>query len=129
MVNTKLSEKFKNIKRDDVTTFFLNYALYFILVAILITVVVIDPKFASISNVMNIIKQASTKGILALGVAGLIVLAGTDLSIGRVLGFSAAITASLVQSVTYSARYFPNMTVPVNLLIPLPCFAKSMINW
>ncbi|GHV74334.1 galactoside ABC transporter permease MglC [Spirochaetia bacterium] len=133
MVNTKLSEKFKTIKRDDVTTFFLNYALYFILVAILITVVVIDPKFASISNVMNIIKQASTKGILALGVAGLIVLAGTDLSIGRVLGFSAAITASLVQSVTYSARYFPNMTVPINLMIPLilsiaVAVAFSLIN-
>ena len=38
------------------------------------------------TNLLNIIKQASTKGILALGCAGLIVLAGTDLSIGRVLG-------------------------------------------
>ncbi|MDR1389434.1 MAG: beta-methylgalactoside transporter [Treponema sp.] len=114
-----LSDRMKGIKREDVTTFFLNYALYFILVAILITVVVIDPKFASISNLINIIKQASTKGILALGVAGLIVLAGTDLSIGRVLGFSAAVTASLVQSVTYSSRYYPGITEPVNLLIPL----------
>jgi methyl-galactoside transport system permease protein len=97
----------------------LNYALYFILGAILVTVIVIDPKFASITNIINIIKQASTKGILALGVAGLIVLAGTDLSIGRVLGFSAAITASLVQSVTYAQRYYPQMTTPIFLLIPL----------
>jgi methyl-galactoside transport system permease protein len=129
----KLLAKFENIKSADVSTFLLNYALYFILGAILIIVIIIDPKFASITNIINIIKQASTKGILALGVAGLIVLAGTDLSIGRVMGFSAAITASLVQSVTYSARYYPGMTEPVNLLFPLflgiaVAVAFSLIN-
>jgi methyl-galactoside transport system permease protein len=109
----------RTIEPEQAKTFLLNYALYFILGVILITVIVIDPKFASVSNIINIIKQASTKGILALGVAGLIVLAGTDLSIGRVMGFAAAVTASLVQSHTYSMRYFQWMDKPVNLLIPL----------
>jgi methyl-galactoside transport system permease protein len=120
MANTKnIGAKLKEIKREDVTGFLLNYALYFILGTLLVVVIIIDPKFASVTNIINIIKQASTKGILALGVAGLIVLAGTDLSIGRVMGFAAAVTASLVQSVTYSARYYPQITTPVNLLIPL----------
>jgi methyl-galactoside transport system permease protein len=120
MVNTKnIRAKIKELKREDVTGFLLNYALYFILGTLLVVVIIIDPKFASVTNIINIIKQASTKGILALGVAGLIVLAGTDLSIGRVMGFAAAVTASLVQSVTYSARYYPQMTTPINLLIPL----------
>jgi len=57
--------------------------------------------------------------ILALGCAGLIVLAGTDLSIGRVLGLSAAVTASLVQSTTYASRMYPQITEPVPLWIPL----------
>jgi len=112
-------EKTKRIDAQKTGAFLLNNALYFILGAILVTVIIIDPKFASLTNVINIVKQASTKGILALGCAGLIVLAGTDLSIGRVLGFSAAVTASLVQSVTYASRYYQNMTKPVNLLIPL----------
>jgi methyl-galactoside transport system permease protein len=124
MANTKAETKtirarIQEIKREDVTSFLLNYALYFILGTLLVIVIIIDPKFASVTNIINIIKQASTKGILALGVAGLIVLAGTDLSIGRVMGFAAAVTASLVQSVTYSARYYPQITAPVNLLIPL----------
>ena len=110
-------EKTINTKKARETL--LNNALYFILGLILITVILIDPNFASLSNLINIMKQASTKGILALGCAGLIVLAGTDLSIGRVLGFSAAVTASLVQSVTYASRYYQGMTKPVNLLIPL----------
>ena len=97
----------------------LKYALYIILVAILVVVSIIRPDFLNVTNLLNIIKQASTKGILALGCAGLIVLAGTDLSIGRVLGLSAAITASLVQSTTYASRMFPQITTALPLFIPL----------
>ena len=97
----------------------LKYALYIILLAILVVVSIIRPDFLNVTNLLNIIKQASTKGILALGCAGLIVLAGTDLSIGRVLGLSAAVTASLVQSTTYASRMFPQNTTALPQFIPL----------
>ncbi|NLJ41467.1 MAG: beta-methylgalactoside transporter [Clostridiales bacterium] len=109
----------KRVGNKNIGEFLINNALYFILGAILVTVVSIKPSFATLTNFINIIKQASTKGILALGCAGLIVIAGTDLSIGRVLGLSAAVTASLVQSVTYASRMYPQMTQQINLLIPL----------
>ena len=112
-------EKAKRIDHRKIGEFLLNYALYFILGAILLTVIIIRPDFASLSNIINILKQSSTKGILALGCAGLIVLAGTDLSIGRVLGLCAAVTASLVQKPDYPSRMYPQITQPVNLLIPL----------
>ena len=111
-----------NPKVEKVTTFLLNYALFIILGLILIIVSIIKPNFLSMNNILNIMQNASTKGILALGCAGLIVLAGTDLSIGRVLGLSAAVTASLVQSSTYVSRMFPTMVQPLSgimLLIPL----------
>ncbi len=108
-----------NPKAAKAGEFFLNYALYIILIAILIAVCIVKPNFLDIVNILNILKQASTKGILALGCAGLIVLAGTDLSIGRVMGLSAAVTAALVQSVTYSARMFPQMTQQLPLFVPL----------
>lgn len=106
-------------KAAKVGEFFLNYALYIILIAILVIVCLVKPNFLDPVNILNILKQASTKGILALGCAGLIVLAGTDLSIGRVLGLSAAVTAALVQSVTYSSRMFPQMTEQLPLFVPL----------
>ena len=106
-------------KAAKIGEFLLNYALYIILVAILVAVCIARPKFLDVNNILNILKQASTKGILALGCAGLIVLAGTDLSIGRVLGLSAAVTASLVQAVNYSSRMFPQMTTQLPLFIPL----------
>ena len=128
--------KAANPKVEKITAALLNYALFIILGLILIVVSVMRPDFLSIDNILNILQNASTKGILALGCAGLIVLAGTDLSIGRVLGISAAMTASLVQSVTYASRMYPTMVAPLNglgLLVPL--FASiavavlfSMIN-
>ena len=106
-------------KAAKIGEFLLNYALYIILIAILVAVCIARPKFLDVNNILNILKQASTKGILALGCAGLIVLAGTDLSIGRILGLSAAVTASLVQAVNYSSRMFPQMTTQLPLFIPL----------
>ena len=111
-----------NSKTAKFTSFLLNYALFIILGLILVVVSIIRIDFLSMNNILNILQNASTKGILALGCAGLIVLAGTDLSIGRVLGISAAVTASLVQSTTYTSRMFPTMVSSLGafgLLIPL----------
>ena len=125
-----------NPKTARVTAFLLNYALFIILGLILVVVSIIRIDFLSMTNILNILQNASTKGILALGCARLIVLAGTDLSIGRVLGISAAVTASLVQSVTYTSRMYPTMVSSLGafgLLIPLfasiaVAVAFSMIN-
>ena len=118
-----------NPKVEKATTFFLNYALFIILGLILIIVSVIKPNFLSMSNILNILQNASTKGILALGCAGLIVLAGTDLSIGRVLGLSAAVTASLVQSTTYASRMFPTIVKPISgLWLLIPLFASIAVS-
>ena len=108
-----------NPKLEKFGNFLLNYALYIILIAILVFVSIARPNFLDVNNILNILKQSSTKGILALGCAGLIVLAGTDLSIGRVLGISAAVTASLVQSVTYASRMYPQITQQLPVWVPL----------
>jgi methyl-galactoside transport system permease protein len=135
-IKPKARTRAVNPKASRITGFFLNYALFIILGLILVVVSIIRIDFLSMSNILNILQNASTKGILALGCAGLIVLAGTDLSIGRVLGVSAAVTASLVQSTTYASRMYPTMTQPLGafgLLIPLlasiaVAVAFSLIN-
>ena len=115
-------------KAAKLTGFFLNYALFIILGLILVIVSIVRIDFLSIDNILNILQNASTKGILALGCAGLIVLAGTDLSIGRVLGISAAVTASLVQSTTYASRMFPTMIQPLGTLgLLVPLFASIAV--
>lgn len=110
MENTK-------INKQKFIDFLLNYALYIVLFMMIVFFVIKEPGFLSLKNFTNILSQASTRGILALGVAGLIVLQGTDLSAGRVLGLTAIVSASLLQSTTYVARMYPDLQA-LPLIVP-----------
>ncbi len=71
--------------------FLLKNGLYIAIVLIFILLCAITPAIKGVplltfNNVLNILQQASPRMFLALGVAGLILLAGTDLSIGRMVG-------------------------------------------
>jgi len=79
--------------------FLLQNGLYIAIVIIFIALCIITPvvknvSLLTVSNVLNILQQASPRMFLALGVAGLILLAGTDLSIGRMVGMG--ITAATI---------------------------------
>ena len=71
--------------------FFLKNGLYIAIIVIFIALCIITPivknvPLLTVNNILNILQQASHRMFLALGVAGLILLAGTDLSIGRMVG-------------------------------------------
>lgn len=112
----KVTEKNKE-KKLNLESFLLNYALYIVLFIMIVVFIIKEPTFLSINNFTKILSQASTRGILALGVAGLIVLQGTDLSAGRILGLTAIFSASLLQSTTYASRMYPNLP-QLPLIIP-----------
>lgn len=103
--------------KEKIKEFFINNALYIVLGAMILAFIITDPSFISLKNITNILSQASTRGILALGAAGLIVLRGTDLSSGRILGLTAIISASLLQSITYASRMYPNLPA-LPLILP-----------
>ena len=55
---------------------------------------------------------------IAVGIAGCIVLTGTDLSAGRVVGLTACIAAALLQAADYPTKIFPELgVVPIPLVI------------
>lgn len=105
-------------KQLNIKEFLVNYALYIVLFLMIVFFIIKEPSFLSLNNLSNILSQASTRAILALGVAGLIILQGTDLSAGRILGLTAIISSSLLQSSTYAARMYPDLPV-LPLIVPL----------
>ncbi len=107
----------KSKQSKSIGEFLLNYSLYIVLGLMILAFIITDVNFISVNNITNILSQASTRGILALGAAGLIVLQGTDLSSGRILGLTAIISASLLQSATYASRMYPNLPV-LPLIVP-----------
>ena len=71
--------------------FLLKNGLYIVIVMIFIALSIVTPivkntQLFTYNNILNILQQASPRMFLALGVAGLILLTGTDLSIGRMTG-------------------------------------------
>ena len=80
--------------------FFLKNGLYIVIVLIFIMLAIITPilkntQLFTLTNILNILQQASPRMFLALGVAGLIVLTGTDLSVGRMVGMG-MVTATII---------------------------------
>ncbi len=94
--------------------FFINNLLYILLFAAIIGITLYDPRFLSLSSVVNIISLSAANLPIALGIAGCIILMGTDLSAGRIVGVTACIAASLLQASGYAGKMFPNLpTLPI----------------
>ena len=73
------------VQPNKALNFLKQNAIYFVLLILLIIIIAQDPSFLSLRNFSNILTQSSVRLIIALGVAGLIVTQGTDLSAGRQL--------------------------------------------
>ena len=89
-----LAQRWENYKYTfNPRSFLLRNGLYLAIAVVFIALCIITPivkgpkvQLLTVNNILNILQQASPRMFLALGVAGLILLAGTDLSIGRMVG-------------------------------------------
>ena len=89
----------KYVFRFNIKDFLLKNGLYIVMILFFIVCGIISEPMGKgalfdsrFRNIFEILNQASPRIFLALGVAGLILLAGTDLSIGRMVGLSTCIT-------------------------------------
>jgi methyl-galactoside transport system permease protein len=95
------AQKWENYKYTfNRRAFLLQNGLYIAIILIFIMLCIITPiikgsPLLTYNNVLNILQQASPRMFLALGVAGLILLTGTDLSIGRMVGMGIT-TATII---------------------------------
>lgn len=106
-----------------------NNVIYLVLIILLIIIIAIAPDFLTVNNFRNILTQASTRIIIALGVGGILITQGTDLSAGRIVGFAAVLSASLLQATDYAYRMYPDlMRLPVAVPILIAMVACAFIG-
>lgn len=104
-------------------------AIYFVLLILLGIIIAQDPTFLNVRNFSNILTQSSVRLIIALGVAGLLVTQGTDLSAGRQVGLAAVISATLLQSMENMNRVFPDLgEIPIPVVILTVCAVGAVIG-
>ncbi len=81
--------------------FLLENGLYLAILIFFIVCIIVAPisgrgNLLSLPNIFTILEQSSTRMFYALGVAGLILLAGTDLSVGRMVALGAVTTGLIL---------------------------------
>ena len=107
---------YKALDSRDKKTFWkeglINNAMYILIVIAIIYTYTQNHYFLTTSSIINVISLSAANIPIACGIAGCIVLTGTDLSAGRVVGLTACISASLLQSADYATKMFPNLAVP-----------------
>ena len=97
------------IAKTRLSAFLMQNALYLVMLSMICVICIIEPAFLKLQNFYFIVTQASSRIIMALGVASIIVLGYTDLSLGRSVGMAAIFASSLLQAADYSQRIFPKL--------------------
>lgn len=72
-----------------------------VLAALILLVIVssfLNDRFLSVPNLMNVLRQVSIVGILAVGMTFVILTKGIDLSVGSILGVSVVLFAGLLET-------------------------------
>jgi len=119
-------------KQRAVVNWALDHAMIIIIIAMAIYVQIMKPTFFSVPSLVNIISLTAARLPMALGVAGCIVLAGTDLSGGRVAGMTAFIAAILLQKVGANGKIIeaigPQPLILVIVLVMIVGALVGMVN-
>lgn len=147
---TKFSEDFAMGVRDYInkfklSKFLLDNGLYLAIAVFFIVCIIVAPiaghgTLFSLPNILTILEQSSTRMFYALGVAGLILLAGTDLSICRMVALGAVVTGLILHpgmnivtffgmgpwdftAIPMIVRLLMALAISVTLCVAFSCFA------
>ncbi|MCL2043451.1 MAG: galactose/methyl galactoside ABC transporter permease MglC [Treponema sp.] len=124
-----------NITLKTVQEFTLKNAIYLVLIILILIVAILRPRFVGIvystetgyyefslrlflQNIRNILSMSATRIIIAMGMGAVLITGGVDLSAGRSVGLAAVLSASLLQSVEFSRRMYPDLPA-LPLFIPI----------
>lgn len=118
-MSSKTIDKQLESKSTRMKDIFSKYGIAFVLLAMILLLVVLKPEsFPTGQNILNILNQSAIVGIMALGMTLVIISKGIDLSVGSILAFAGAVTASLAQTQEASIKVFENLG-PLPLIVPL----------
>lgn len=93
-----------------------KYGIVVALVAIMVVFTVIDPRFLTASNMLNMLRQISYKGIVSIGMVFVILTGGIDLSVGSIATLSGVVIGLILK-----AGYGTPLAIMGGLVVGLLC--------
>lgn len=123
MQTTAGDAKTAAVQRSGRNEFLRKYAIVLILLGMIIAVAILTwamygtPTFLAPRNLLNVVRQISVVGIIAIGITMIIITGGIDLSPGSVVALVTVVAASLAQRADWGGAKFPGLQVP--LILPI----------
>ncbi len=99
--------------REWLNAFLKKYAIVLIFLGMFIALSLLSPAFLQPRNLVNVVRQISVVGLIAIGVTMVIITMGIDLSSGSVLALAAVLAASLAQRSDWAKPMYPGLSVPI----------------
>ncbi|MCZ2722962.1 ribose ABC transporter permease [Marinomonas sp. 15G1-11] len=106
--------KLSNSVADNqkIIRFLADNILMMIMVVLVVILTIMSDKFLTVPNILNVLRQVSFHGMIAVGMTMIIVLAQIDLSIGSIVAFGAVVNALLMKM---GIPIFPSVIIAVFL--------------
>jgi len=84
--------------KANIKQIFKNNGILIVFFLFCVALSILSPYFLSMNNILNILRQTSIYGILAVGMTFVILTGGIDLSVGSILAISGMICAGMLKS-------------------------------
>lgn len=97
-------------KSMGIKEFFLKYSFVIVFVLLVLYLSFATTKFLTGSNIINVFRQVSYQGIIAVGMTMILIMGQIDLSVGSLVAFAAVLNALLLKS---------GMPIPLSILATL----------
>ncbi len=116
-MTTKSKRLIFGLQQDQ---FMKKYGITLVLIFMVIVISILSPTFRTAANMISILQQISTNGVLALGMVFVITAGGIDLSIGSMLALTSVIIGSVLNSTD---------SIPLAILISIAaCGLFGLLN-
>lgn len=97
-----------------------KYAIYLVLVVLVLALSLTQDKFFTAYNIRNMLRQIAVIGLLSMGMGLVIISRGIDLSVGSIIALSAVVAASVAQVSGATAKFYPELgEIPLLLVVAL----------
>jgi ribose/xylose/arabinose/galactoside ABC-type transport system permease subunit len=85
----------KTTKRGVIPNWFVNFSIWFFLIVMVVLTGFLSSEFLTVTNIMNILREAVIVSLIALGMSFVIISGCFDLSSGAVLGLCAIVAVRM----------------------------------
>ena len=83
---------------SSIKQFVLNFGLFLFLILLIVVFSILEPRFATLTNFQNVLRQAAPLALLACGQSIVLIEGGVDVSVGSVIAFCSVCMVGAVWS-------------------------------